>query len=292
MLFQRTVRKPIEIRGIGLHSGREAVVKILPAPEDIGLCVLRADLPGKPFVRVVASRVKATQLATTLGDSYGDLGESFHVSTVEHCLSALYGMGVDNAYISVEGDEIPILDGSSLVFAERILEVGTSSQRRERRYAVVHRPIHVGDESKFAFVQPYPGLRVTCTIDFPHPAIGVQKLDVEVNETSYLREIAPARTFGFQDQLTKLQSAGLAMGGSLSNAVGLATDGTVLNPEGLRFPDEFVRHKILDAIGDLTTFGRPLMGHLVLYKSGHDLLNQLVSQIHSEPGSFRRLSAH
>lgn len=280
MFLQRTIRKRVTVEGLGLHTGEPASITFKPAPVNSGIHVVRKDLPGCPSIPVCAANVRATQMATTLG------GPAFSVSTVEHCLSSLAAFRIDNLIIELSGPEIPIGDGSAHVFMEAILSAGFAEQDQPRKYAYVTEPIFVGDNDKHAYVVPYNGLRVTCTIDFPHARIGRQRLDLDINETSFARELSMARTFGFLKDVEALREKGLARGGSLENAIVL-DENEILNPEGLRFPDEFVRHKMLDALGDLVTLGMPLMGHLVLYKAGHDLMNRLVKKILDSPGSYR-----
>lgn len=282
MFLQRTIRKMVKVDGIGLHTGAPASLVFRPAPANTGIYVIRTDLPGSPAIPVQAQNVQATQMATTLG------GTEFSVSTVEHCLSSLAAFRIDNLFIELSGPEIPIGDGSARVFMEALLSAGMVDQEEARRYAYVTRPIFYGDGDKHAYVVPYNGLRVSCTIDFPHPRIGRQRMDLDINETTFARDLADARTFGFLKDVEALRAKGLARGGSLENAVVLDHD-SILNQDGLRFPDEFVRHKVLDALGDLVTLGMPLMGHLVLYKAGHDVLNRLVQKILHSPDSYRRL---
>lgn len=221
-------------------------------------------------------------MATTLG------GPEFSVSTVEHCLSALAAFRIDNLFIELTGPEIPIGDGSAYVFMEALLAAGLVEQEEPRKYAFVTQPIFYGDAEKHAYVLPYNGLRVTCTIEFPHPSIGRQKIDLDINEHSFIKELSRARTFGFLKDVEAMRARGLARGGSLDNAVVLDHH-EVMNPGGLRYPDEFVRHKALDALGDLVTLGLPLMGHVVLYKAGHDVMNRLVRKILESPESCRQI---
>lgn len=280
MFLQRTIRKRVEVKGIGLHTGKPATLTFCPAPENTGVFFVRSDLPGRPALAARADHVKATQLATTVG------GEAFSVSTVEHCLSTLSAFRIDNLFIELDGPEIPIGDGSAKIFFDAILSAGIVEQEQPRKYAYINQTIYYGDSEKYAYVTPYNGLRITCTIDFPHPRIGKQVMDVDINESSFTREIASARTFGFLHDVEILRSKGLALGGSMDNAIVLDPE-EILNPEGLRFPDEFVRHKVLDALGDLVTLGMPLMGHVVLYKAGHDLMNRLVKKIIESTDSYR-----
>lgn len=272
MFFQRTLKRSSIVDGIGLHTGKPCRLIFRPAPTDIGVHLVKEVNGKRASVRVFAENVKATTNATTLGSP------EFSVSTVEHCLSTLAALRIDNAFIEIDGPEIPIIDGSSSNFLDAILSAGVVEQDQPRKYIYIKEPIQVVDGEKQAFVLPYNGLRISCTIDFNHPAIGKQSIDLDINEVSFAREIAHARTFGFLKDVEKLHAMGLALGGSYDNAVVLDHE-KVLNQEGLRFPDEFVRHKVLDALGDIVTLGAPLMGHLVLYKAGHDLLNQLVRKI-------------
>jgi UDP-3-O-[3-hydroxymyristoyl] N-acetylglucosamine deacetylase len=272
MFLQKTIRRRVQVQGIGLHSGRPATLTFVPAPAYSGVHFLRRDLPGTPSVKVDARNVSATGYATTLSCA------EFSVGTVEHCLSALSALRIDNLFIELDGPEIPIIDGSARHFLQALEQVGLIEQEQPRKYCCITQPIHYSEGDKQAYVVPYQGLRITVAIDFPHPAIGKQKFDVDVNEVSFAREIAPARTFGFLKEVQDLQARGLALGASLENAIGL-DDVHILNPEGLRFKDEFVRHKALDALGDLVTLTMPLIGHLVLYKAGHDMMNKLVRKI-------------
>jgi UDP-3-O-[3-hydroxymyristoyl] N-acetylglucosamine deacetylase len=282
MFLQRTLRQRATVEGIGLHTGEPARLHFCPAPANTGIYFVRRDLPGAPAISTRHDFVKATSMATTLG------GQAFSVSTVEHCLSTLAALRIDNLFIELEGPEIPIGDGSARVFLEAILNAGTVEQDEPRKYAYVSHPIYYGDDDKRACVLPYNGFKISCTIDFPHRAIGRQSLEVDINEYTFSREIARARTFGFLKDVEALRARGLALGGTLDNAIVLDHE-AVINPGGLRWPDEFVRHKVLDALGDLVTLGMPLMGHLVLYKAGHDLMNRLVKKIIDSPDSYRHI---
>jgi UDP-3-O-[3-hydroxymyristoyl] N-acetylglucosamine deacetylase len=282
MFLQRTIRDRVTVKGIGLHTGKPAQITFCPAPEDSGIYFVRRDLPGEPAVSTFAELVKATHMATTLG------GSEFSVSTVEHCLSMLAAFRVDNLFIELDGPEIPIGDGSGAEFLKALLKVGFVEQNQPRRYAYITKPIFEGEPDKHAYVVPHNGLRVTCTIDFPHPIIGRQSMDIEITEQSYQRELARARTFGFLKDVEVLRARGLALGGGLENAV-VMDETSVLNPDGLRWPDGFVRHKVLDALGDLVTLGMPIMGHVILHKAGHDLMNRLVRRIIHSPDAYRRL---
>jgi UDP-3-O-[3-hydroxymyristoyl] N-acetylglucosamine deacetylase len=280
MLYQRTLRKPVTVEGVGLHSGKPARLLFRPAPSGTGIYFQRRDLPGQPTLRVSGENVEATQLATTLG------GKDFSVSTIEHCLSGVAAFRIDNLIIELEGPEIPICDGSAAVFSQKILEAGFVEQDQPRKYYYVTKPILEGNEEKHVYVFPYNGLKISCTIDFKHPAIGLQSFEIDVNEQTFTREIAAARTFGFFKDAEALRAKGLALGANLDNTVVLDESG-VMNPSGLRFKDEFVRHKILDALGDLVTLGFPLLGHVVLYKAGHDLMNKMVRLLRHSPASVQ-----
>lgn len=280
MFLQRTIRESVRVDGIGLHTGKPASLIFSPAPSGTGIHFVRKDLPLAKPLRVHVSNVVSTNNATTLGN------KDFKVSTVEHCLSAMSALRIDNLFIELEGPEIPIVDGSAKPYLEALLEVGLVDQDEPRRYALVQRPVYFGDDSKHAFVTPYNGLRITCVIDFPHPVVGRQQMDVDVNVHTFQAEVANARTFGFLKDVEYLHKQGLALGGSLANAIVL-DDSKVLNPEGLRYADEFVRHKVLDALGDLTTLGVPLLGHLTLYRAGHDVMNKLINKLLEDSESCR-----
>lgn len=282
MFLQKTIRKKTEVKGIGIHSGDPCTLTFRPAPPNTGVYFIRADLPGCPSLKVSAHHVEATSYQTLLG------GAEFKVATVEHCLSALSALRIDNLFIELDGPEIPICDGSALNFLEALQAVGMSEQDQPRKYCYVTEPIYFSEGDKHAYVIPYHGLRVTVTIDFPHPSIGRQKMDLDINEQTFTREVAGARTFGFLKDVEELKKRGLARGGSLDNAIVL-DDHKVINPQPLRWADEFVRHKTLDALGDLVTLEMPLMGHVVLYKAGHDVMNKLVQKIMNTSGSFRHV---
>lgn len=282
MFLQRTIRQRVSVEGIGLHTGAPATLTFCPAPEGTGIYFVRRDLQGSPAVSANASRVTATTMATTLG------GDAFSVSTVEHCLSTVSALRIDNLFIELDGPEIPIGDGSAAPFLEAILSAGLVDQNLPRKYAYITQPIFQGDAEKHAYVVPYNGLRISCTIEFAHPRIGLQTMAIDITENSFAREIARARTFGFMKDVELLRSKGLARGGSLQNAVVL-DHSEILNPEGVRWDNEFVRHKVLDALGDLVTLGMPLMGHVVLHKAGHDLMNRLVHKIIESPDRYRHI---
>ena len=282
MFLQRTIRKRVTVDGIGLHTGAPTQLTFAPAPENTGIYFVRTDLPGSPSLAAKAHFVQATSYATTLG------GDEFQVSTVEHCLSALAAFRIDNLFIELNGPEIPIGDGSAKVFLDALVEAGMVEQNEPRQYIYIDQNIYYGDDEKYAYVMPYNGLRITCTIEFPHPKIGSQTLDIDINEHSFTRDISRARTFGFMKDVESLKARGLARGGSLDNAIVLDNE-NILNPDGLRYSNEFVRHKILDALGDLVTLGNPMIGHLILYKAGHDIMNRLVRKILESENCYRKI---
>jgi UDP-3-O-[3-hydroxymyristoyl] N-acetylglucosamine deacetylase len=279
MFYQKTIKKRVRVEGVGLHTGKPASLEFCPAPPNSGIQFIRSDLPGRPRLQVLAHKVQATSMATTIG------GEFFSVSTVEHCLSALSALRIDNLFIELLGPEIPIVDGSAIPYLSALVSVGFFEQDFPREYLYVTKSIEFTEGDKVARVTPYNGLRISCEIDFNHPSIGKQSFDLEINENTFTNEIASARTFGFLKDVEALQKRGLALGGSLQNAIVLDEE-KILNEEGLRYSDEFVRHKVLDALGDLVTLGHPLMGHLQLEKTGHDLMNKFVKKILNSPECY------
>lgn len=280
MFFQKTIRKTVEVKGVGIHSGEVCTLRFKPAPANTGVYFIRADLPNKPFLKVSATNVQAVSYQTVVG------GDIFKVATIEHCVSSLSALRIDNIYIELDGPEIPICDGSSIYFTQALMNAELIELDEPRKYCYITEPISYSEGDKHAYVLPYHGLRVAVTIDFPHPVIGRETIDLEITEQSFAREIAPARTFGFLKDVEQLKASGLAKGGSLDNCIVL-DDTKVINPDGLRYKDEFVRHKVLDALGDLVTLEMPLMGHLILHKAGHDIMNKLVRKIVSQPQSYR-----
>jgi UDP-3-O-[3-hydroxymyristoyl] N-acetylglucosamine deacetylase len=260
--YQRTLATPVHFKGVGVHSGKEANLTIHPAPVNHGIKFVRVDLPGTPFVTGHFNRVVDTSLATVLGE------EGCIVSTVEHVMATLSGLAIDNALIEVDTYELPILDGSAGPFAYAIHTAGIVTQERPRCYFVIVAPIEISDNGKKVGIYPADEYRITCTIDYSHPLIGEQTYCLEVTAERFEAEISRARTFGFLHEVEYLKKHGLARGASLDNAVGLDADG-ILNEEGLRFDDEFVRHKILDCIGDFSLLGMPILGHVIAHRSGH-----------------------
>ncbi|PYS29746.1 MAG: UDP-3-O-[3-hydroxymyristoyl] N-acetylglucosamine deacetylase [Acidobacteria bacterium] len=268
---EQTIASSIEFKGIGLHTGELATVRILPAPAGKGIIFRRVDLDNFELRADVAS-VARVAYATTL------MSRGVWISTVEHLLSALYGVGVDNAYIELDNFEVPILDGSALPFTEGLARAGVVQQSRRRKYIRITKEFVLSDGGKTLGIYPSDSFSVKCDIDFPHPLIGKQSLDVELSGTSYADFIAPARTFGFYHEVEKLQANGLIRGGSLENAIVLTQTG-ILNDTSLRFQDEFVRHKTLDLLGDFALIGQPVLGRLVANRAGHALHTRFVAEL-------------
>lgn len=280
MFLQKTIRNRAEVEGVGLHSGARSRLTFVPAPVSTGVHFVRTDLAGRPSLKVHAENVSATSYATTIS------GPAFSVSTIEHCLAALSALRIDNLFVELDGPEIPICDGSAFEFLQAIQASGVLEQDQPRKYCYIRDIVEVAEGDKWARVLPYQGLRLNVEIDFPQAAIGQQALDIDINEASFTQDIAKARTFGFLEDVENLQKKGLARGGSLANAI-VVSGAEILNPEGLRWSNEFVRHKVLDALGDLVTLTMPLMGQVVLHKAGHDLMNKLVRKILQSPGAYR-----
>ncbi len=270
MLKQRTLKKITRTTGVGLHTGARVELTLRPAPVDTGIVFHRVDLPRSADIPAIAANVGDTRLSSTLRV------DDASVSTVEHLMSALAGLGIDNLFVDVAGPELPIMDGSAGPFVFLLQSAGIVEQTAAKRYLRITQPVEVGDGDKRARFEPFNGFRLDFTIDFPHPVFGSENRSVVVDFAfdSYAKEVARARTFGFMQDVEAMRSAGLGLGGSLQNAVVL-DEFRVLNSEGLRYDDEFVRHKVLDAIGDLYLLGHPLIGQFTAYKSGHALNNQL-----------------
>lgn len=268
-MYQTTLAKNAAYTGIGLHSGKDVSITLKPAPADTGIVFIRTDLPGAPRVQAAAANVTATMRATTLEEG------AAKVFTVEHLLAAFFAMEVDNCLVEITAAEPPVADGSALPFVRLIEEAGIAELAAPRRYIDVAAEQVIRFPDKFIAILPYEGLRVSFTSVNPHPLIGIQYGDFEINPATFAREIAPARTIGFMHEVEALQAQGLALGGSLENAVVYDTD-KILTP--LRFSDELVRHKILDVLGDLALAGR-VRGHVVAVKSGHALNTALAKKI-------------
>jgi len=280
-LTQKTIRREVGCAGIGLHCGERVNMRLLPAQPGTGIRFRRVDL-GNREISVSIDNLHHTSFATQLTDGYAS------VSTVEHVLSAASGLGIDNLLIELEGPEVPIMDGSATPFVYLLHEAGLRRQQAARTFMRVVEPLHIGDDDKFVAVYPAERLKISYTIDFDHPLIGIQRETFLVTPRAYTEQLAPARTFGFLRDVEKMRSLGLALGGSIENAI-VVGENSILNPQ-LRFPDEFVRHKILDAIGDLTLLGAPLLGHVVAYRAGHSLHAELVGKIRDTPEAWEAVT--
>jgi UDP-3-O-[3-hydroxymyristoyl] N-acetylglucosamine deacetylase len=281
MLKQRTLKTPIKTTGVGLHTGARVELGLRPAAVNTGIVFHRADLPGTPEVPASAHHVGDTRLSSTL-----KMGGA-SISTVEHIMSALAGLGIDNLHIDVAGPEIPIMDGSAGPFIFLLQSAGIAEQPAPKRYLRILEPVEVRDGDKWARFDPFNGFRLDFTIDFPHPVFGSENRHVAIDfaEHSYIKEVARARTFGFMQDVEAMRAAGLGLGGSLQNAIVL-DEYRVLNAEGLRYDNEFVRHKVLDAIGDLYLLGHPLIGQYTAFKSGHALNNALARALLGRRDAF------
>jgi len=270
MLRQRTLKTMIRTTGVGLHTGARVELTLRPAPGDTGIVFHRVDLPTPVAIPAHAGNVGDTRLSSTL------MRDGASISTVEHLMSALAGLGIDNLHVDVAGPELPIMDGSAGPFVFLLQSAGIVEQNAAKQYLRVRAPVEMRDGDKWARFDPFPGFKLDFTIDFPHPVFGTESRHVVVDfaEHSYVKEVARARTFAFMQDVEAMRAAGLALGGSLHNAIVL-DETRVLNSEGLRYDNEFVKHKVLDAIGDLYLLGRPLVGQYTAFKPGHALNNAL-----------------
>jgi UDP-3-O-[3-hydroxymyristoyl] N-acetylglucosamine deacetylase len=284
MVGQRTLKNSIRATGVGLHTGKKILMTLRPAPVDTGIVFVRSDLPAAPYIRAHAENVGDTVLGTTL------VKERVRVSTVEHLLSAFAGLGIDNAMVEVSAPEVPIMDGSAGPFVFLLQSAGIEEQRAAKRFIRIKRPMRVDDGDKWAEFHPFDGFKVNFEIEFNHPIFKrrSQRASMDFSTTSFLKEVSRARTFGFMRDLEMLRSRNLALGGSLDNAIVL-DDFRVLNEDGLRYEDEFVKHKILDAIGDLYLLGHGLIGEFSGYKSGHALNNKLLRALLADPATWEEV---
>ena len=282
MRFETTVQRPVAASGVGLHSGVSVNIRILPAPASTGIVFIRTDL-NNFAIPASWKNVARVSYATSL------MRQGVLISTTEHLLSVLYSMGIDNAFIEIDNLEVPILDGSGQPFVELIEQAGTKVYRKRKRYLRIRRPVSVEGNGKRITILPADRFLLTCDITFPHHLVGRQSLELEVTPERYAADIAPARTFGFEQELDQMRNMGLIRGASLENAVCFDGD-RVLNPSGLRFVDECCRHKALDLIGDLALIGRPLLGHVIAERAGHAMHVALVAKIMSDPELYEVLS--
>ena len=280
MLRQRTLKSLVSASGVGLHTGRKVRMTLRPASPDTGIVFRRVDLAVPVDIPARAELVGETRMSSCL------VRDGVRVQTVEHLMSALGGLGVDNAYVDLDAPEVPIMDGSAAPFVLLVQQAGLVQQAAPKRFLRIKSRVEVKDGDKWARFEPYEGYRLSFSIDFKHPVIdrSTQSVTVDFAETSYLKEISRARTFGFMHDVENLREDGLALGGGLDNAVVL-DEFRVLNAEGLRFTDEFIRHKLLDAVGDLYLLGKPLLGAFSAHKSGHALNNRLLRTLLADPAA-------
>ena len=285
MIKQRTLKNSIRATGVGLHSGNKVFMTMRPAAANTGIIFRRVDLEPAAEIAAFATSVGDTAMSSTLID--GDV----RVGTVEHLLAAFAGMGIDNAYIDLSAAEVPIMDGSAGPFVFLIQSAGIEEQTAAKKFIRILKPVEYKFEDKWARIEPYEGFRVSFKIDFDHPVFKSHTsfASVDFSTTSFLQEISRARTFGFMSDLEMLRERNLVLGGSMDNAIVL-DDYRVLNEDGLRYEDEFVKHKVLDAIGDLYLLGHNLIGAYSGFKSGHELNNQLLRKLLKNPDTWEEVS--
>jgi UDP-3-O-[3-hydroxymyristoyl] N-acetylglucosamine deacetylase len=274
MIGQRTLKNSIRATGVGLHSGEKVYLTLKSAPVDTGIVFCRTDLGGQVKIPALAENVGETTLSTTL------VKEGVRVDTVEHLLSAMAGLGIDNAFVELSAPEVPIMDGSAGPFVFLIQSAGILEQSAPKKFTRIKKKVKVTDGDKWASFEPYDGFRVTFTIEFDHPAFAnrVKQASLDFSSTSFVKEVSRARTFGFMRDFEYLRSKNLALGASMDNAIAVDDHG-ILNEDGLRYHDEFVKHKVLDAIGDLYLLGNSLIGEFKGFKSGHALNNKLLREL-------------
>ncbi len=285
MIRQRTLKNVIRATGVGLHTGEKVYLTLRPAPVDAGIIFRRVDLNPPVEIEAKAENVGDTTMSTTL------IKDDVRISTVEHMLSALAGLGIDNAYIDLSAPEVPIMDGSAGPFVFLIQSAGIVEQAASKRFIRIKRTVRIEDGDRWVQFEPFDGFKVSMEIDFDHPAFrGRSQLScIDFSTTSFVKEVSRARTFGFMSQLEMLRSRNLALGGSLDNAV-VVDDYRVLNEDGLRYDDEFVKHKVLDAIGDLYLLGCSLIGAFSGHKSGHELNNKLLRRLLVEEDAWEQVT--
>jgi UDP-3-O-[3-hydroxymyristoyl] N-acetylglucosamine deacetylase len=284
MIYQRTLAKEVKVTGIGLHSGKKVTMNLIPQDIDFGIQFIRVDIPNAKPMKANALTVGTTENATTLGSG----SEAIH--TVEHLLGTFYGLGINNVLIEIDGPEVPIMDGSGASFVFLLKETGIKNLNKAKKFLVILDTVRVEKDGKWAQFEPHSNLSIDSTIVFAHPMIKTQRFSFEFSCDSFINDIARARTFGFARDVDMLKRKGLIKGGSLDNAIVL-DDYKVMNAEGLRFADEFVRHKILDTIGDISLLGYEIAGKITTYKSGHNLHNLLCRKLLENPSAYEIVSA-
>ena len=285
MIRQRTLKTIVRATGVGLHTGHKVTMALRPAPIDTGIVFCRSDLPGNPGVPARAEYVSNTVMATVIEK------DATRVSTIEHLMAAFAGLGIDNAFVDVSAEEVPIMDGSAGTFVFLIQSAGIEEQPAAKRYLRVLKPMSIEQGDKSVRLEPFDGFKIGFSIEFNHPVFEASRSEVEIDfgEVSFVRGVSRARTFGFTQDVEAMRSRGLGRGGSLDNAV-VIDDFRVLNSEGLRMDDEFVMHKALDAVGDLYTLGRPLIGAFYGRKSGHALNNLLVRKLIADTSAWEEVT--
>ncbi len=285
MLKQRTLKSSVRATGVGLHTGQKVTLALRPAHPNTGIVFRRIDLPTPVDVPARAEHVTDARLCSTIEH------DGARVATVEHLMSAFAGLGIDNAYVDLNGPEVPIMDGSAGPFVFLIQSAGIEEQPVAKRFVRMRRILEVEEDGKWAKLEPFEGFRLSFSIDFEHPVLerSAQSATVDFSETSYVKEVARARTFGFMQDVEALRSGGLALGGSLENAI-VMDEYRVLNADGLRYADEFVKHKLLDALGYLYLIGHPIVGAFSAHKSGHALNNRLARRVLAERDAWEWVS--
>ena len=273
---QRTIKKIVKCSGIGLHTGKNVCLSILPAPVDSGIVFFRTDLPGHPFVKATVKNVIDTSYATTIGN-----GNAI-VSTIEHLMASFAGLGIDNAYVEVDSPELPIMDGSAAPFIAMLKSGGIELQNSFKRFLKIRKSVKIGNRHSFVRLSPSRESRLSCTIDFDHPVLKEQFFDLKFSDAVFENELSKAKTFCFLKEVENLKARGLVKGGSLENAL-VIDDDNILNESDLSYKDEFVRHKMLDLVGDMMLLGMPVLGHISAYKPGHSLNHLVTRKILADP---------
>jgi UDP-3-O-[3-hydroxymyristoyl] N-acetylglucosamine deacetylase len=281
--YQRTLSKSVGFSGIGLHSGKNVCLTLKPAPINHGIKFVRKDLPDDPTIPARFNCVVDTSLATVIGS------EGVIVSTIEHLMACLAGLSIDNVSVELDSYEVPVMDGSAGPFTRMIMEAGIREQEAPRHFFVLKEPIELEQDGKFVGAYPDTTFKITCNIDFEHPLIRKQTCSIEVEDIIFEREISGARTFGFLHEVEYMKRYGLARGGSLDNAV-VIDENDILNEDGLRYQDEFVRHKLLDCIGDFSLLGMPILAHIVTNKSGHAFNHAFLENFFRNKASWQTLT--
>lgn len=280
---QRTIRDEVSCTGIGLHSGNRVKLTLKPAPAGNGISFMRRDLTGHPVIEARSENVVDTNMCTSIGNN------GSKISTIEHLMAAFFGLGIDNARVELDGPEVPIMDGSSAPFIFLLKSAGIKEQRNLKRFVVIKKPFRIHEGNRSVSVHPSRELKITYTIDFHHPLLKNQTFDLCFSGKDFIQEISRARTFGFLKDIEILRENGLAKGGSLDNAI-VIDDFRVINEGGLRYKDEFVRHKILDFLGDLAILGSPVIGHFIVQKSGHFLNQHMLTKLLKSKTSWKTLT--